>query len=209
MTVKIPENHRAEFDRAADLAIAIEKFTPSELAEALGAGVFSTSVMVGYMEKAELVTKGKGDDVRRARITLDEWEAIGKKIENYIPVPEKEEEIFVPETEDKTVVSVLDIVPEPIEFINKKLYVAEENIAIDDGSDITIIFLEDISAIYIYKGGFFKRGFMTFSPDTETPTYAKGRADTVRFKRKRYAEVRALAEKLADRLGVKLIEIQG
>ena len=88
MSINIPEKMREDFDRSADFAIEKGEFTPGELALHLGTSTLVSSIMVGYMEKASLVTKGKNDEPRRARITREEWDAIGRRIENYIPAPE-------------------------------------------------------------------------------------------------------------------------
>ena len=80
MKINIHEKHREEFDKAADFAVSAEKFTVKELAEALEISELGAAIMVGYMEKTGLVTKGKSGDVRRARIDRTEWERLEKKI---------------------------------------------------------------------------------------------------------------------------------
>lgn len=206
MSIKIPEKQRAEFDRAALLAIEKVTFTPSELAEELGMGVFVASIMVGYMEKSGLATKGKGDDVRRAKITLEEWDAIGRKIENYQPAPEPEPEIFVPEAEDDTTVDLSDIITEELFFIKKKLGASEGFITLSEGEVDTQIAFDDISVIFLHRGRFFSKSTMTFSSESEKPVKVKQRADTVLFKNREYTQIKELAEKIAQRLGIRVEE---
>lgn len=207
MNVNIPEKYREEFDRSADFAVEKEKFTPSELAEHLGKGVLVASIMVGYMEKAGLVTKGKSDDVRRARITLEEWESIGRNIERYEPVPEPEPEVFVAETVDSTELTVSDIIPEEMTFIKKTLSAEDGFIVLCDRESKIAISLEDISVIFLRKGSLFKKGYISFSANGEKPTDPKLSADTLLFKKKDYDSVKELAERVAERLGTEVINI--
>ncbi len=207
MNINIPEKQRQEFDRAANYAVEHQTFTPSELAVHLNTGVFVASIMVGYMEKASLVTKGKGDDVRRAKITPEEWDAIDRKIENYVPVPEPEPETFVAQPEDNTEIDITDIIPQKISFFKKTLLAEEGFITIEEKDISTAIATEDISTVFLHKGGFFRKGTLTLSSDSQIPVKAKLRADTVCFKKKDYSTVKELAEKLSERLGINLVEI--
>lgn len=211
MNINIPGQFRTEFDSSANFAVEKGAFTPTELAEHIGRGVFVASIMVGYMEKAGLVTKGKGEDVRYARITLEEWDAIGRSIENYVPAPETEvfsrsEAVFesVPEPVHNPIITVTDIITDKMEFIGKTIWAEEGIIAVDDGNIRTDIFLDSISALYIHKGKWLGKNTLTFSSDAVVPVKAKLRADTVAFKKRDWLRVKELADNLAQRLEIEV-----
>lgn len=191
MNVKIPEKYRKEFDISADFAVEKQSFKPSELAEHLGTGVLVASIMVGYMEKAEFVSKGKNDDVRRAAISADEWEAIGRNIDMYEP---------------KVKLILDDIITKPLQFTNKLLFVKEDKIIISKGEEEISFLAENVKTIFIKKGFWLFKGCITFSQDTEMPVKAKKRSDSMLFKACDLDSVRALADRLAERLGIKVIE---
>lgn len=205
MKINIPEKHREEFDRAADFAVIAEKFTVKELAEALEISELAAAIMVGYMEKTGLVTKGKSDDVRRAKLNASEWEAIGKKIENYEPKPDPVPEIFVPDVkEEKLFLS--DILPEPLTFYKKRI-LAEDEFLVLEGEETVRISADDISAIFLVKPKLFKKGALIFSPEKElSKKKPKERADTLLFYKKDFGKALSIAEKLSVRLSVNLIK---
>ena len=116
MNINIPENYREEFDRAVDFALDKEYFTPKELAEYLEKSVLVASIMIGYMEKAGLITEGKNDEVRHTLITKGNWQSIGGKIENFTPPPKEEKKTFTPVILDKTAVDLSDIFEEAFIF---------------------------------------------------------------------------------------------
>lgn len=207
MNFKIPQKQRAEFDRAAALAIKKETFTPLELSEELGTSEFIASIMVGYMEKAKLVTKGKGNDVRRARLTMEEWQAIDCMIENFIPEPEPK--ITLPiatEPEPLPEITVTDLIPEEIRLTGKTLFAEDGFITITERGSRVAIPLNDVSYLIYRKCGFFRKGSLSFSVDREPVKKPKKRADTVCFGKKQSEEIHALAVKLAQRLEAELIE---
>lgn len=203
MNIRIPDKYREEFDRSADFAVRAEKFTIKELAEALEMGELAASIMVGYMEKTGLVTKGKLDDVRRARITAEEWERLDKKIENYEPLPEPEPEKF--HTEVKEVrVTLEDIIPEKLPFYKKTLE-AKDSYVILSGEEEVRISLDDISAFFLVKPRLFRKGALVFSSEKELSRGKLSmRADTLLFVKKDYEKAKKLAEALAQRLGIPL-----
>ena len=207
MILKIPEQFRAEFNKSADFAVERGEFTPSQLAEYLGRGLVAASMMVRYMENAELVTKGKGDDMRHARITLEEWDAIERSIENYQPTPLPEPEVIPEAVEEVAVVpavTVDDIIPHRLEFIGKTLWAEQGTVTISDGSQQTVITLEEIRTVYIHKGWLFGKSSMTFSRDGELPVKAKLREDTVMFKRRDFDRFKQLADSVATRLEIEV-----
>lgn len=205
MDIKIPEKHREEFDRAADVAIALEKFTPKDLSEALGISELAAAIMVGYMEKAKLVTEGKSGDVRRAKIDMAEWERLGKKIENYTPLPEPEPEIFRTEAKDVSF-DLTDIIPQSISFYKKKLW-AEENAFVLEGEDLIRIPADGLSTLFFIKPRLFKKGAVVFSSEKElSKKKLSTRADTVLFKKRDFSSALTLAEKISHELSVNLIK---
>ncbi len=178
--INIPDKYREEFDRSADFAVNSGKFTVKELAEHLGVGELVASIMVGYMEKTELVTKGKLGEVRRARIGVDEWKRIGKKIENYIPVPEEiEEEKPLPEIERQ-------------KFGNKEIYVTESGVVLFEEEEVLVKY-EDITEISVIRPKFLKKGAIIFSPEKEVKLH---------FKKKEKERAEKIAEILGNYLGV-------
>lgn len=205
MKINIPEKHREEFDRAADFAINAEKFTVKELAKALSISELAAAIMVGYMEKTGLVTKGKSDDVRRAKIDFSEWERLGKKIENYEPKPEPVPEVFLPDVkEEKLFLS--DILPEPLNFYKKRLF-AEDAFLIFEGEESFRISADDISAVFLVKPRLFRRGALIFSAEKElSKKKPRERADALLFSKKDFEKALTLAERLSEKLCVDLIK---
>lgn len=187
LMINIPDKYRNEFDRSADFAINSGKFTVKELAEYLEVSELVASIMIGYMEKTELVTKGKLGEVRRARIGVDEWERIGKKIENYTPVPEEKP---LPEIERQL-------------FIKKEIYVTESALVLGENE----IKYEDIREIFVFKPTLFKKGAAVFSCDNVTPKDLKKRKDIFFFKKKEEQRALKLCEQLASWLGIKISRI--
>ena len=203
MNIKIPEKHREEFDRSADFAVKAQKFTVKELAEALEMGELGASIMVGYMEKTGLVTKGKLDDVRRAKITEEEWERLDKKIENYEPLPDPEPEKFHAEAKE-TVITLSDIIPERLKFYKKELF-AEDSFVVLKGDTEIRINIDDISALFLIRPRLFRKGALVFSAENELSSAKSSlRADTVLFKKKDLKWVKTLASALSERLGISL-----
>lgn len=199
MNLNIPSQFRQEFDRSADFAVEKEAFTPSELAEYLGRGRLSAEMMIRYMEKAELISKGKGEEVRRSRITAEEWDKIGRNVDNYLPAPEPE---IIPEPEPQ--LTVIDIITEKLDFIGRALWAEESLIVLEDGNGRTDIALDSISALYIHKGKWFGKSTLTFSAEDEVPVRARLRADTVTFKKRDWDRIKALADALAERLEIEV-----
>lgn len=199
--INIPDKYREEFDRSADFAVNTGKFTVKELAEHLGVGELVASIMVGYMEKTGLVTKGKAEDVRRARIDCEGWERIGKKIENYIPLPEEEpkaqpeeqaEERALPEVERQS-------------FCKKEIYVTDEGIVLVEKEETKIKY-EDIAQVFVIKPAFLKKGAVVFSCDKEVPQKKglKERSDSFVFSKGDYERAEKTAQIIANWLGVKV-----
>lgn len=194
MNINIPEKHRQEFDKSADFVIEKGSATPEELATHLGTGVFVASIMIGYLEKASLVTKGRGNERRNAKITPEQWDFIDKQIERFEPIPEPVLTEEVKETD------ISDIIPEKLRFLKKTLYAEEGFITIECGKEKTAILPDDVTVIFLHKGGLFSKSTMTFSTDGETPVKAGKRADTVSFKNGIFEEVTAFAKKLGERI---------
>lgn len=191
MNIIIPQKHRQEFDKSADFVIEKGSTTPEELAEYLGTGVFVASIMIGYLEKTELITKGKGNEERKARITPEAWDFIDKNIEKYEPAPQ-------PIAEESHEIDISGILPEKLQFIKKTLFVEEGFITIESKKEKTAIAPEDITVIFLHKGNLFSKSTMTFSTDGDVPKKAKQRADTVSFKNGIFGEIHAFAEKFAE-----------
>ncbi len=204
--INVPEKYREEFDKSADFAIIKGKFTPGELAEFLETSELVASIMIGYMEKAGLITKGKNDDVRSARITLEEWEQLGKRIENYQPLPEPEPEAFEQATEQEPEITLDDLIDDGLVFIKKKLGTGEGYITVTEADCVTAIAFEDIATVFLHKGGLFTKSAITFSSDSMIPQSPKLRADTLLFANKDYKKIKNIAEAIASRLGISLTE---
>ncbi|MBQ7897145.1 MAG: hypothetical protein IJ323_01845 [Clostridia bacterium] len=203
MNIKIPDKYREEFDRSADFAVRTGKFTVKELASELEMGELAASIMVGYMEKTGLVTKGKLDDVRRAKISLEEWERLERKIENYEPLPDPEPEKF--HTEAKEISLTLeDVIPEGLAFYKKEIS-AKESFIILKGQEEVRINVDDISAVFLIKPRLFKKGALVFSAEKELGgEKLSRRADTVLFGGKDFEKAEKLALAITERLGITL-----
>ena len=203
MDINIPEKYREEFDRSADFAVKTGKFTVKELSAELNVGELVASIMIGYMEKTGHVTKGKSDDVRRAKISEEEREKMGRKKENYTPIPDPEPEKFVPEVEEKEL-TVTDIIPEKLTFFKKSLSAGEGFVIISDTEDVAIS-LDDISKIFVRRPSLLKKGALIFSTESELSSQKpEERADAVLFEKKDLEEALSLAERLSERLGVEV-----
>ena len=200
MNINIPEKYREVFDRSADFAVISGKFTPKELAKYLGVGELVASIMVGYMEKSELITKGKNDEVRRAKINLEEWERIEKKIENYIPPKEEEKESF----------PVAPTVPLP-EIKGERFFggvlTLLQDILVIEGKEKREIALRDIEKIFILKPRFLRKGVAVFSSEREISLKkCHLRADALIFKKKETEKINAICKEISEYLGVAVEE---
>ena len=189
MSVKIPESYREEFDKAMDFAVEKETFTPTQLAEYLEKSVMVASIMIGYMDKAGIITHGKNDDVRRVKVTPDEWMALDKNVENFVPPVEPVPEVFVPETVDLTLTDLSDILPErekffggEIYFENGELFVAGDSVASSELSSVTLI-----------PPRFLKKGVLVFLSDT-------GKEIVLPFKKKELDRAKALADGISGKI---------
>ena len=198
MNINIPEKHRQEFDKSADFVIEKGSVTPDELAKHLNTGVFVASIMIGYLEKACLVTKGRGNEERHAKITPEQWDFIDKQIERYDPAPEPVIAEEIKETD------ISDIIPKKLKFLKKTLYAEEGFITIECGKEKTAILPDDVTVIFLHKGGLFSKSTMTFSTDGETPVKAKSRSDTISFKNSIFDEVKVFAQKLGERIDAEI-----
>lgn len=183
MPINIPENHRENFDRSASFAIEMGEVTPSSLAERLGTSTLVSSIMIGYMEKAGLVTKGKNDEPRRARITPDEWEALGRSIENYVPLPEEV-------AEEKEEATPEETVTEELCFLGKARFTFIGEVAgFFNNGEKGNFNLSELESIRLKKPCLFFKGALIL-------TFKDGKAEKVRFKRKE----RETAEKILGRV---------
>lgn len=172
MPINIPENHRENFDRSASFAVEMGEVTPSSLAEHLGTSTLVSSIMIGYMEKAGLVTKGKNDEPRHARITPDEWEAIGRSIENYTPAPEAVAE------EEEAEVSPEEEVKEELCFLGKARFTFLGEVAgFFNNGEKGNFNLSELDSIRLKKPFLFFKGTLKL-------TFKDGKVEKVRFKRK-------------------------
>ena len=196
MNITIPEKHREQFDLAANFAIEKETFTPDELAAHMNTSVLVASIMVGYMEKAGLITKGKGNDVRRAKITLDEWQAIDCSIDLFEPAPEPIQSVFVANAEAVKTIDIASLIPSERLFIKKTLSAEGESIIIDDGVPFAIP-IDEITEIYLRRGGLFSKGYITFTADGS-------KISTLTFKNRYYKKIKAFAEAFAEAIGSKI-----
>ena len=201
--IKIPEKHRGEFDRCAEFAVKAGRFTVKELAEELEIGELVASIMVGYMEKTGLITKGRLDDVRKARITSEQWEAMDKRIENYEPLPEIVEEKFHAEIKE-IALTLEDIIPEKALFYKSEISAQDSFITIKGKEELTLP-LDDIRTLFFIEPRLFRKGAVVFS--TEESLSSKKltlRADAVIFKKKDSEKVKKLASAISERLGIPL-----
>ena len=191
MNINIPENYREEFDRAVDFALDKEYFTPKELAEYLEKSVLVASIMIGYMEKAGLITEGKNDEVRHTLITKGNWQSIGGKIENFTPPPKEEKKTFTPVILDKTAVDLSDIFEEAfifgkieVSYLNPNLFFSGEEVCPDE-----------IQSVLVEKGGLFKKGQLIF-------TLLCGDEKKIPLKKKEFDKALRLKGLLDEKLGL-------
>lgn len=187
MPINIPENHRENFDRSASFAIEMGEVTPSSLAEHLGTSTLVSSIMIGYMEKAGLVTKGKNDEPRHARITPAEWEAIGRSIENYTPAPED-----VAEEEEKEETTPEEIVKEELYFLGKARFTFLGEVAgFFNNGEKGNFNLAELETIRLKKPRLFFKGTLTL--------IFQDSVERVRFKRSERATAELIFGRVAKR----------
>ena len=186
MNINIPEKYRQEFDKAVLFAVERGAFTPKELASHLGASELTASIMIGYMEKALLVTGGKLNDERRALITLTEWVSIDGKIENYVP-KEPEEKEQIPQQ-----VLVDEPTLEPLFVKGACVSVSEGSFVFEKGADNKKIPVASLAGITVAKPRLFRRGRVVFSFEDGAQT------EVIYFRKKEHKMVLSYVDELRE-----------
>ncbi len=203
MKINIPENHKQQFDKAIEYAIVAQSFTPADLAAHLGTGEFSASIMVGYLEKAGVVTKAKGNGTRLSRLTADAWQELGCCLDSY--EPEEITEIYeAPSIEIQRPVYSIDT--SGLSFKGKTLSFEDGCFILSDGTSSHRMEADSIAAIYLHRAGIIGNCTLTLSTDGKIPSKAKCRPDTLIFAKRDYDTVFAFAESTAEQLQIQAME---
>ena len=152
--IKVPEKYREDFKRALDKAVELGSFSDTTLAEELKISRLNAAIFIGFMDKYEFLFPSAKNEVKAVRITPEEWEAIGRDIERYEPVPIEKEQIF-----RLTPVEVITA------LYKKSIEVAPDGIMIKDLETSMFIPAEETTLPHFRKAGFFKRGFIYFGEE--------------------------------------------
>ena len=172
--VKIPEKYREDFKRALDKAVELGSFSDTALAEELGISRLNAAIFIGFMDKYEFLFPSAKNEVKAVRLTPDEWEAIGRDIERYVPAPIEKEQVFRL-TPVETITSLY----------KKSIEIASDGIMIRDDKTSMFIPAEEATLPHFRKAGIFKRGFIYFGEECpQSAREAKRSFQSLVFKRK-------------------------
>lgn len=152
--IKVPEKYVEDFKRALDKAVELGSFSDTTLAEELKISRLNAAIFIGFMDKYEFLFPSAKNEVKAVRLTPDEWDAIGRDIERYVPTPIEKEQIFR---------------LTPIETITalykKSIEVAHDGIMIRDDKTSMFIPAEEATLPHFRKAGVFKRGYIYFGEE--------------------------------------------
>lgn len=172
--IKVPEKYREDFKRALDKAVELGSFSDMTLAEELNISRINAAIFIGFMDKYEFLFPSAKNEVKAVRLTPDEWEAIGRDIERYIPAPIEKVHIFR-----------LTPVETITALYKKSIEIAHDGIMIRDDKTSMFIPAEEATLPHFRKAGALKRGFIYFGEACpRNPREAKRSFQSLVFKRK-------------------------
>ena len=182
----VPEKYRDLFSLALDSAVRLGSFSDAALAEDLNISKLNAAILIGFMEKCEFIYPASKNEVKSVRISEEEWEKIGRNIDNYTPTP----------VEEKTPVFVLTPFKR-LDFLSKKhLVVYGEGIAISNPRETHIIPADEVCVPHFKKAGFWKKGYIFFGTDPDGNL--KKSPNALFFRKKMNPDVEALVTSIIN-----------
>jgi hypothetical protein len=176
----VPEKYRELFSLALDSAVKLGSFSDATLAEALNISKLNAAILIGFMEKCEFIYPASKNEVKSARLSEEEWEKIGRNIDNYVPSP----------IEEKTPVFVLTPFKRLCFLAKKQLEVFDEGIEISTPRETHIIPADEVCVPHFKKATFWKKGYIFFGADPDANL--KNSPNALFFKKKMNSDVEAL-----------------
>jgi len=152
--IKVPEKYAEDFKKAIDKAVELGSFSDMTLAEELGISRLNAAILIGFMDKYEFLFPSAKNEVKAVRLTADEWDAIGRDIERYVPEPLEKVQIFR-----------LTPVETITALYKKSIEVAGDGIMIKDNKTSMFIPAEEATLPHFRKAGVFRRGFIFFGEE--------------------------------------------
>ena len=147
----VPEKYRADFERALNTAVELGTFTDKTLAEKIGVSRLNAAIFIGFMDKYGFIFPSLKNEVKTVRITLEEWDKIGRNIDAYTPPPQEE---ILPE---------FKLTPfEKLEAGNRAVEKTEEGIVITTKHGTHFIPADEVTLPHFKKAKLFSRGFIFF-----------------------------------------------
>ena len=148
----LPEKYREDFKKALDKAVELGTFSDTTLAKELNISRLNSAILIGFMDKYEFLFPSAKNEVKTVRVTPEEWEALGRDIERYVPV----------EVAD----SVQEFLLTPVDAIcglyKKSIEIAHDGIMIKDDKTSMFIPAEEATLPHMRRAGFLRRGFIYF-----------------------------------------------
>ena len=191
--INLPEKYREDFKRALDKAVELGTFSDTTLAKELNISRLNAAILIGYMDKYEFLFPSAKNEVKTVRLSLEEWDAIGRDIECYVPVDDKE-----PEFQLTPVTAIIG-------KYNKCIEIAPDGIMIKDNETSMFIPAEEATLPHMKKAGFFRRGFIYFGEICpKSARAAKKSFSSVLFKKSQNEKFDALINSLIGDLARKL-----
>ena len=189
----LPEKYREDFKRALDKAVELGTFSDTTLAKELNISRLNSAILIGFMDKYEFLFPSAKNEVKTVRVSLEEWEALGRDIERYVPVDDKETEFL------------LTVVAPIVGKYNKSIEVAPDGIMIKDNETSMFIPAEEATLPHIKKAGLFRSGFIFFGEVCpKSAREAKKSFASVLFKRRENEKFDSLINSLIGDLERKL-----
>lgn len=150
----VPEKYRDDFNKALDAAVRLESFTAVTISEELNISRLNAAILIGFMDKYGFLYPSAKNEVKTARISSEEWEAIGKDIEKYAPP-----------TEEKAKEFLLTPVPSITGIYRKTVEVKPEGIMITSRKASMFIPADEATLPHFRKAKTLSRGFIYFGEE--------------------------------------------
>ncbi len=189
----LPEKYREDFKRALNKAVELGTFSDTILAKELNISRLNSAILIGFMDKYEFLFPSAKNEVKTVRLSVEEWDAIGRDIERYVPIEDKETEFQL--------TAIAPIVGK----YSKSIEVAADGIMIKDDETSMFIPAEEATLPYIRKAGLFRCGFIYFGEVCpKNAREAKKSFSSVLFKKRQNEKFDALINSLIGDLERKL-----
>ena len=168
----VPKKYKDDFKRSLDCAVELGSFSDKTLADELGVSKLNAAIFIGFMVKYEFLFPSSKNEVKTVRLTPDEWEALGRDIDAYVPEPIKEESVFSLTPREKIVIG------------KNSVEILADGAMIVSGKNSMFIPAEELTLPHLKKAGFLKKGFIFFgNPCPKNARQAKKSPAAIVFSR--------------------------